>query len=332
MLTKCRCLSDQQSFSFTQQDMPGLRKQFKRELIQKTLINNTISTIQGQQQQFDRRCLNTRKDSCWINSMIQMILAGLDHLDDLNLSSALGLQLMMSQSEMIIDPLPYKMLLQNERDKNPMYDTSESIVANQQDAREMIRTLSMDKNNEAWFDISSLLQITLLETFTCWHCEYTTEKELEPLLNTEINVPSNGIRIKNVIQQMFNDPEDYPERRCDNGCIGASKQNQIITERSSPFLMVFINRRESNASNLNDLTDDLQLIDSNNIPRAYELIAAVQHIGRITEFGAEGGHYICDVKCYRDGVFYRTDDEKRPTILKRTEISRRGYIILYKRK
>ena len=279
--------------------------------------------------------MNLKNDSCWINSMLQMVLSAIDHSDHTCFNSALGLQLMMIQPETLVDPSPFKMLLQNEREKNPIYDSSQSIVCNQQDAREFLATLSLSKENAAWADICKMLQHTLVETFSCAQCPHKSQKTLEAQLFHTVESPPNNMGLKGEIEKCFKTNEAYPEKRWEDhgdSCIGATRSLAILTEESSLFLIIMITRNENSAENQNDATDDLMLNDSNGKPVTYELIAAIEHIGEVNSKGADNGHYICDVKYHRNGKFYRTNDSQQPVLLKKTEVTKRGYFLLYKRK
>ena len=333
-----RCLSNKDNLAFSNSDMPALRKLMKMEILQGRLsAPRSIPTALNNQPvtQFNRRFLNPNSDSCWINSMIQMILTAMDHSDDLNFKSALGIQLTMIQFETVVDPKPFKVLLQNEKEKYSTYDSSENIVYNQQDAKEFVSTLSLYKENEAWNDVCNMIQHKLLETFTCMQCEHKTQRVLEAQLFQTIELPPNNIKLKRSIQKCFNDSDEYPEKRWDDhesDCVGATRKVQIITKESSSLLMININRDERSVRNRNDASDDLILVDDKSIPRTFELIAAVEHIGNITSEGADQGHYICDVKYHADKKWYRTDDEKMPKLIEKQKVTKRPYILLYRRK
>ena len=68
----------------------------------------------------------------------------------------------------------------------------------------------------------------------------------------------------------------------------------------------------------------------NGLHTCYESIAVIEYLGNITRSGDTWGHYICDV---RDKWFrwYRTNDNQNPIQLKVSDVSKKGYAIMFKR-
>ena len=63
----------------------------------------------------------------------------------------------------------------------------------------------------------------------------------------------------------------------------------------------------------------------------YEPIAVISHSGNLTESGISHGHYTCDIKHHQNRSWYRTNDGKNPIRIKRSNVSKYGYVILYKK-
>ena len=64
----------------------------------------------------------------------------------------------------------------------------------------------------------------------------------------------------------------------------------------------------------------------------YEPIAVIEHFGRITDRKRSEGHYICDVKDKKSDKWHRTNDSKMPVMIKISDVTKQGYVVLLKRK
>ena len=85
-----------------------------------------------------------------------------------------------------------------------------------------------------------------------------------------------------------------------------------------------------NYSNRVTVTDDLTLNDSDGVSQKYIPIGVVPHSGNI--YGKKSsGHYTCDLK-QTNGKWIRTNDDKTATVLSESDVTKSGYIVLYKRK
>ena len=58
----------------------------------------------------------------------------------------------------------------------------------------------------------------------------------------------------------------------------------------------------------------------------------IEFDGRLSTSGQSGGHYTCDVKAKDLRSWFRTNDDCTPVPLSVSEVSQKGYVILYKRK
>ena len=55
-------------------------------------------------------------------------------------------------------------------------------------------------------------------------------------------------------------------------------------------------------------------------------------MGNITTDGISYGHCICDILEPETRIWYRTNDNAIAKLIKKTEISKQGYVVLYKLK
>ena len=63
----------------------------------------------------------------------------------------------------------------------------------------------------------------------------------------------------------------------------------------------------------------------------YEPVSIIEYRGRVNAAGQSGGHYICDLKDKKSGMWYRTNDNKDPVQINESKISKSGYVILYRK-
>ena len=71
--------------------------------------------------------------------------------------------------------------------------------------------------------------------------------------------------------------------------------------------------------------------DSSRIMTSYTPIACIEFQGSMSRSGDSGGHYVCDIKSYRDGKWLRTNDNDAPEAIDESQVSNLPYIVLYKR-
>ena len=57
----------------------------------------------------------------------------------------------------------------------------------------------------------------------------------------------------------------------------------------------------------------------------------IEYKGRLDRTGASQGHYICDVKDKKSKLWFRTNDNSDPVQLEISDVSKSGYVVLYKR-
>ena len=71
--------------------------------------------------------------------------------------------------------------------------------------------------------------------------------------------------------------------------------------------------------------------DERGMQSIYEPVAVISHSGDLTEEGISYGHYTCDIKHHVSGLWYKTNDGKNPRRIKLADVSKHGYVILYKK-
>ena len=63
----------------------------------------------------------------------------------------------------------------------------------------------------------------------------------------------------------------------------------------------------------------------------YEPVSIIEYRGRLNVAGESGGHYICDLKDKKSGMWYRTNDNNDPIQIDDINISKSAYVVLYRK-
>ena len=72
--------------------------------------------------------------------------------------------------------------------------------------------------------------------------------------------------------------------------------------------------------------------DSTGQEAIYEALAVLEYKGRMELSGVSRGHYICDIRDKANKKkWYRTNDSCDPIPIQEKDVSKKGYVILFKR-
>ena len=63
----------------------------------------------------------------------------------------------------------------------------------------------------------------------------------------------------------------------------------------------------------------------------YEPIAVIEYLGKLSSTGLSRGHYTCDVRQFPTEEWYRTNDSTVPSKICQDEVSKYGYVVLFRR-
>ena len=95
----------------------------------------------------------------------------------------------------------------------------------------------------------------------------------------------------------------------------------------SPRLRTFIS---GNFPFIVFLNDSFYYRDENGSEAWYEAISVLEFHGSISNSGESRGHYTCDVKDAQTGTWYRTNDNCNPVQIQKKDVSKHGYVVLYR--
>ena len=64
----------------------------------------------------------------------------------------------------------------------------------------------------------------------------------------------------------------------------------------------------------------------------YEAVSIIEFRGSVDATGNSNGHYICDILEQNSKTWFRTNDNAEPLSIEVEDVSKQGYVILYKLK
>ena len=318
-------------FNFSNGDMPEIRRRIKKELKKgKILLERTPDT-----DDLKRRISNVDRATCWLNSCLQLLLCGFDFsLDFVQFNSRLGIELQNLHQQTFIDPTRLKKLLQKEIDENSDRLQRDNILLGQQCARDFLIIISENKEN--WLDVYNKFHHVTVQTLTCPNCKRESKYRSSNFYR-EIACPPDNSRLRNYIQQTFCCSEEV-DYLCEDGCKkrGFFKKNlKLCSDESSEFIIIVLTRGISNMVNNYEnkvvATDHVIIDDSENRPQTYMPISIIEYEGSFLSSKTSQGHYTCDVKSIETNNWYRTNDEFLPQLIQQQQVTKSGYVILYKK-
>ena len=309
--------------------MPEIRRRIKKEIQQHNVNLDVTNECYGMQ----RRILNYDQQTCWLNASLQLLLCGMDYIANIQMNSMLGMELNILHGQHFINPTDLKNMLQEEIDRSSERLERQNILHGQQCARDLLLILSENKEN--WLDVYHMFHHVTVQTLRCPNCKKETYYRSSDLFR-ELSCPPDKSRLRSYIEQTFACSEEV-----DFTCEGCQKKGlfkkslKLCYEESSKFIIFVITRGISDAiNNYNNqvvVTDNCIIEDEENNQHTYEPIAVIEHEGRFTSSRKSQGHYVCDVKNFEDNLWYNTNDETVPKLISRQQITRYGYVILYRR-
>ena len=343
--------------SETEKDEKYEKKRKKVEIVSDFAINEN-------RQEFHRRIVNKDSTSCWLNSCLQTLLVALDSCQNCpQFNSELGNQLLTMHStsaNVSLDPEIIRKLL-TEADKSRIdSEIAEYTQEYENDPRELRRRirhvndlrlnlgtgqqcvrdffLCLRENRLNWLDLYTFLNHNVVDVVKCSHCNRNSVGVTREQLYTEIDCPPDGTDLKTNVENNFHVGEEI-EYRCEHGCKTQSlsmKRTALQDARNTNFLIIILRRathdqgRQVIVTNNVQATDNVSLTDIDGCTAIFEPISVVQHSGVLKRDGTSSGHYTADIKNQTYQKWFRTSDNSIPQPISVKDVTKRGYVILYK--
>jgi len=306
-----------------------------------------------------RRIINPDLETCWLNSCLQLVLTAFDYIgNDSYSGSTLWKTLVEMKAQNIstaLDPSQIKnLIIQTEMEglrkgiyNRPIFDLSNLTVPRgsrtvarigQQDCRDFFNCLS--RYRESWEDVFQLFRISTVTSTTCPLCKNVSIQDVRGNDTTYIvlDCPDKSISMRSYVEQKLNGTE-LREWRDEEGC-GKVTQGIVKTRLTnvieSKFIIIIIARLTSVGTQLhiadtkvNNSHEEVTIQDMNGETANFSPIAIIHHSGVVTGNDTRG-HYRADVKNQFSNTWYRTSDNDPSQKLSSQEVTKTGYIFLYK--
>ena len=373
-------------FDFGTDDMVKFRDDIRRELVSSkiTFIDNRRISVESRKRSADenflytsgkmrksnaavasvpRRILNKDNETCWLNSVLQIVLTAFDYKSNMaGQGSELWQQLVAVKdldSTVIIDPTVIKRTLisaEVKRIKNfdvaainmlfllrnqPNLNNVDINALGQQDSRDFF--LALDEQRSTWNDLYNMFKVGLLSETECTSCGNISRQQHCRTENCFISLscPTEDVQLKPYFESQMNGYDAVENWRDENGCgqITTGKNSTKIFKVDDNEYLVFIVDRlmevdgniiMQNAKIKVGFNDKITLIDSNNTSATFQIIGIIFHVGNVSS-NRTSGHYMADVRHSSDFVWYRTNDSQDPIELSTTGLTETGYIYMFKR-
>jgi hypothetical protein len=306
-----------------------------------------------------RRIINPDLETCWLNSCLQLVLTAFDYVGNVSSSgSPLWKTLVEMKAQNIstaLDPSQIKnLIIQTEMEglrkgiyDRPMFDLSNLTVPRgsktiarigQQDCRDFFNCLSQYR--ESWEDVFQLFRISTVTSTTCPLCKNVSMQDVRGNDTTFIvlDCPDKSISMKSYVEQKLNGTE-LREWRDEKGCGKVTQgivKTRLTNVKESKFIIILIARLMSVGTQLHiadtkviNSHEEVTIQDMNGESANFSPIAIIHHSGVVTGNDTRG-HYRADVKNQFSNTWYRTSDNDPSQKLSSQEVTKTGYIFLYK--
>ena len=243
-------------------------------------------------QNFSRKFLNKDLTTCWLNSSLQLVLNGIDHLQCIKtFTSELGRELTNLRSQNSIECLDATLVKQllttaediriatrmselthDIKDENLLRkrlqnieDLRLNLAYGQQCIRDFL--LCISQNSESWPDLYSCFSYNISHSSTCMTCNANTVSHTEEI-HVELDVPNNDSSLSMCVQDFFN-KASMIEKFCDscNKIVFAEKRTQLLSADATELFIVLM-RRVIDTENGYELNRN-NLVSTNNVSIRY---------------------------------------------------------------
>ena len=310
-----------------------------------------------------RRILNKDNQTCWLNSVLQIVLTAFDYKSNMaERGSELWQQLVAMKdldSTVIIDPTVIKRTLISAEVKrikefnvaainmlflhrdHPNLNNVDIDALGQQDSRDFF--LALDAQRSIWNDLYNMFKVGLLCETECTRCGNISRQQNCRTENSFISLscPTQDVQLKSYFESEMNGYDVRDNWRDENGCgqITTGKyRTKIFKVDDNEYIVFIVNRLMEVDGNLImqnakikvGFDDKITLVDSYNTSATFQIIGIIFHVGNVSS-NQSSGHYMADVRHSSDSVWYRTSDSSDPIELSTSGLTDTGYIYMFKR-
>ena len=312
-----------------------------------------------------RRINNPDLETCWLNSCLQLVLSALDFKETISETGSILWQnliwLQGKDASVPLDPTDVKhMIIFTERERilimniapsHTLFDLGNLPGLNneelrgrrigQQDCKDFF--FCIKENRDAWPDVFDLFSIKTLSETECCNCGHISRQEVsvDNSILFSLTCPTSEIKMKDYLEDQINGFEEVKDWRDENGCgkLGnGRKRTKIINIDETEFIIFMLERLQKFNNQIHivntkvnvDPKEEVNLIDKDGKVGKFLPISIIHHSGSVIEETVRG-HYRADVKNKETETWFRTSDNDQPKKLNSNELSKVGYIFLYKK-
>ena len=321
--------------------------------------------VQENMQCTQRRIINPDAETCWLNSCLQLVLTALDFKEIIcPTGSVLWQELLWLQgkdSSIDLDPTDVKLAIvqtetkriitQNVAPNHMLFDLGNLPMLygedlrvdriGQQDCKDFF--FCLNENRESWPDVYNLFKINTLSETECGSCGNISRQEVSGDERTFITLscPNRQVNMKHYIEDQMNGFKVVKDWRDEDGCgkQAEGRSRTRISNINEIEYAVFVVERLIRVDNQLHIMqtkidvnqeEEVYLMDIKGNSALFKPIGIIHHSGNVTGQTTEG-HYRADVKNKSTANWYRTSDNDPPKNLLGKDLTKMGYIFLYKK-
>ena len=211
----------------------------------------------------------------------------------------------------------------------------------QQDCKDFFYCLH--ENRQAWPDVYHFFKVNTTGKTECVSCKNISQQEFggteKPFIS--LPCPNKSVTMKQHIEEKMNKGELVHGWRDEEGCkeISEARNSQRISNIDDTEYVIFVLERlfriggnlHINKTKVNvDGNEEVTLLDNDGKSAKFFLIAIIHHSGNVVGETTQG-HYRADVRNKESDNWYRTSDNECPKLLSEQNLTKMGYIFLYKK-
>ena len=264
LLQFAKHLVQNKQFNFNSEHIDGFREEMKLELFLKNLrpvryiekngmksTEEEFSKPRKLRSSAQRRFFNKSLEDCWMNSTLQLILTGMDHLQSCaDHGSILWNALIFLKNEDKGKPLNPLLVKEVVVTKENQRICAEQLIPNlrlqygQQDAKDFL--ICLKQNQFHWPDVFNTFKVKMNSISECRSCGHKSSPgSSNDFMFLEFSCPDSGTNMSSFLTRKLENPEIVPEWRDEEGCgqrSGAFLYNKIVNIEESEFLIVVLKR------------------------------------------------------------------------------------------
>ena len=308
---------------------------------------------------------NPDMESCWLNSCMQLVLAAVDHLNEISPDGSKLWETILSfksnDFNQIINPLEVRdILIEKELERiisertspeNRLFhfagsttnserrlkQLSEASRLGQQDCKDFF--IGIQENKQHWMDVYEIFKFSAARKTRCGICRVDQQADTSTSHSfLMFESPEHNLTLSEYLDQHLNKSSNVQGWRHEDGCgnlTTGSHSLRIVDINSVTFLTIIVNRLALNELGIMTINDkkievnsEIRIKGHDDTEEIFQPISVIHHRGHVTGKDSRG-HYMADILDVRTNKWFRTSDDQLPAVI--STVTPNGYIFLLKR-